>query len=346
MVNLFQSTRAAQGSLTAALLALLEHSDRALLDAFLHEAGIPPVLSPDAPLSATFPAPDGLPGAGEIAGVRVITQAPGEPWNPPSLPDGDPPTLVITLSGAVPEGARTLTWEQVDRWLAARAEAYDPESRTGFLIQQFRAYLHEVGIAYFEGFAPGELANAAQAVGLLSAFFGTAEKFFTQFGRDLATVRTGAAQVRQSRAEDLLAGYCYRDYAGTALGPDSFLRVAFHLPAQAVQVSLWLVPGGALPAHARLREALLQDESFVERLQGLGEEPLLWLWSPGGEERISLDQFHPNAIANLNWVQYQVGLQSSLPFTRLSAEGSVRSIVALSEGLLAALAPVLTPLLH
>ncbi len=384
MVNLFQQGPVGPGRLTAALLALLEHGERGLLRGFLERAGMKVKVGPEDRVRALFPAPGGPPEAGLLSlpdrQVTVISQAPGEPWDPtalegltpapgvqagketgaeprtdggdaaeaPAAPAPDGETLAITLAGRPPGAAHHLTWEQVDRWLAGQAGAYDPDSRTGFLIEQFRAFLADAGIEYFAGFEPKTVEQAPDGLAALTAFYGTADRFFERLEPALAAVRAGLAQERESRPEDLLGGYCYRDYTGGPLGPDSFLRIAFHLPQEELQVSCWTLPPeqGGSPGHARLREALAGEDYLLPRLQALGDHPLLWLWSPEEEHRTPLDELEPDAVERLPWSGRYAAVQRSLPFDQLTREGLVDRTAQMADELLEALLPVMTGVLH
>lgn len=341
MVNLFRPGPAQQGSLTAALLALLEHSDKALLNGLLERAGIPLQARPDTPLTVRFPVPEGPPDAGLISGpdfqVSITTQVPGEPWDPAAALDLPGVTLAISLAGKAPPGAHGLSWEQVDRWLAAEAQTYAPDSRTGFLIEQFRAVLPELGITYFPGFEAPLLAAAPVALSTLSQFFQVAGLLFDRLAPSVAGVRPGATQVRQSRPEELLAGYCYRDYSDPALGAAGFLRVALNLPESRLEAACWLMPG---EAHGRLREHLTSDPAFRAALARLKEQPLLWLWSPNNELRLALDSFDPDSLEGLTWSDYQAGVLVSLPFADFPPEDLTGRVLALVETLTATLQPV------
>lgn len=346
MVNLFRPVPTEQGSLTAALLALLEHCDRDLLNGLLRTAGIPFQAEAGAEVEMTFPAPGGPPSAGWIATrhfrITIITQAPGEMLWP--VGEGSGTVLAVTLAGKAKPGTHVLSWEQLDRWLGSLEERYDVETRTGFLIRQFRTFLPEMGIEYFAGFTRDQLTGAPGALGSLSEFYQVADSFFDRFGPALAAVYEGAAQARDSRPEDLLAGYCYRDYAGPSFTPAAFLRIAFHLPEQQFQLSFWVAPG--TEQHGRLREGVLGDTDLVAQLAGLEEEPLLWLWSTGGEQKLPLEDWQPGRLEALDWSQYQAGIQRSRPFEDLSGEGLVERVIQMAEGLCGALLPVLTTVLH
>lgn len=345
MVNLFQRAPDEQGSLTAALLALLEHSDRELLGGFLRRAGAPCHLAAGEGLEFQFPAPVGAMTGGLIAAphcrLALMAQAPGEPWTPPAA---SPDTIVITLDARAPKDAHALTWEELDRWMAGLEERYDPDHRTGFLLRQFREYLREAGIEYFAGLAPDEIAHAPQALTTLNDFYTRAGAFFDRLALALAGALGGTSEARQARAEDLLAGYCYRDYTGAAFTPSGFLRVALHLPESELQFSLWLTPGEG--AHARLRTALLENPAFLTGLRDLEGEALLWLWSTGGELKIPLEERPAEAIASAEWSQYQVGVQVSTSLADLSGEGIIPRVTARCEALSQAMAPILAATLH
>ena len=348
MVNLFRPGPAQQGSLTAALLALLEHSDRALLNGLFDRAGIPFQAGPGADLRIRFPAPEGPPGAGLIAGpdfeVTVATQAPGEEaWDPAAVLDLPGVPLTITLAGKAPPGAHGLSWEQVDRWLAAAAEQYNPESRTGFLIGQFRAVLPELGIAYFAGFEAPLLQAAPAAQQTLSQFYQVAGRFFDGLAPALGALRAGAAEIRQARPEELLAGYNYRDYSDPALGATGFLRIALNLPETRLEAVCWLTPGDA---HGRLQGLLASSPALRGALAGLQQEPLLWLWSQDGEQKLPLDALDPDTINDLSWTQSHAGIQVCLPFDAFPAEDLTGHVVGRIDALTAALAPVISSVVH
>lgn len=348
MVNLFRSAAGQPGALTAALLALLEHSDKELLNGLLRRASIPYQVESGAELSVQFPATGGPPGAGILATphfrLGLAAQAPGEPLDPGALGDLPATPLAISLAGTAPPGGQGLTWEQVDRWLAQAADQYSPDSRTGFLISQFRALLPEMGIAYFAGFDQQVLQEAPGALATLGRFYQTAEQFFERFGPALGARRQGAAQVRQARSEELLTGYCYRDYSDPDLAPGSFLRCAFSLPESALQCAVWLPPGD--DALGRLQEHLLEDAAFLEGLRALEGAPLLWLWSAAGERKISLEEFQPDDLAGTDLKQFSTGIQVGMDFGALPGENLAGRVTERLQAILDALAPVLTTLLH
>ncbi|HYF93714.1 MAG TPA: hypothetical protein VD969_15980 [Symbiobacteriaceae bacterium] len=347
MINLFRPVPAQQGSLTAALLALLEHSDRGLLNGLLKRAGIDLQAKPGSEVTVRFPVPGGPPGAGLITApgleIAVAAQQPGEAWDPAPLLTVPAVPLTISLAGTAPPGAHGLSWEQVDRWLAEAAARYDPESRTGFLIEQFRAVLPELGIAYFEGFEPDQLTAAPEAHATLNKFYETADRFFDQLAPALAAARPGAAQVRQARPEELLAGYCYRDYSDPALGATGFLRVALNLPEQQLQAVCWLMPGSA---HSRLGDLLTGDPGVRGALARLEHHPLLWLWSPAEEKKLALDPLDPEQLEALDWSQFHAGVQVGLPFDQFPAEDLAGRVAALTEAVSAALAPAFSAVIH
>lgn len=348
MVNLFRSVPAEQGSLTAALLALLEHADRELLRSLLHKANIVLPTGPEGDLQFQFPADQGPPPAGQIVSaaftLTVIAQAPGEAIEPIPSPAQ---ILWITPSGKAPDGSPALSWEEVDRWLAGEAERYDPDTRTGFLIRQFRSFLPEMGIAYFPGFTRAYLEAAPDSLTVLSGIYAEGARFFERVSPALGALRPGLAEIRQARPEDLLAGYMYRDWGGGGLGPTTFLRIALHLPQAELQVSCWLMPGSPGDPHARLQTALVEENgALVQALRTLERPPLLWLWSASGEKKWPLEELHPDELAGLDWSQYQAGIQRSLPFDALATAGLVARVSDLADGLLRALEPVLTTMLH
>lgn len=349
MGNLFRHAPAEQGRLTSALLALLEHSDRELLNGFMRRAGLPYQSPPDASLQLSYPLPGTGASAGEIAGpgfrLVLVAQNPDQPWSPPPITSD---TVLVTMGGRSEAGARVLTWEQVDRWLAAALEQYDPDSRTGFLVRQFREFLHDSGIEYFPGFPPQLLEQAPGALATLASLYQAAETFLDRLGPALSAMIPDLAQLRRARADDLMAGYCYRDFSSPVLGPSGFLRVALHVPQEEVQVSLWLGPGPipALDAHFRLRKALLEDQGFRESLQAMAGHPVLWLWSEQAEHRLPADEVSAEAIAGLDWGRYQTGLQVAFPFADAAGEGLTERVADRVDKLWSALSPVLSSPLH
>jgi len=340
-VSIFHRLDLGERHLAAALLALLEHADRSLLTGLLERAGIAaPALE-----SAEFlyPAPDGPPGAGEVRTPhwRGLLLAVGPSGDGATVLPVGLPTLLISPTGRPVHGAETLSWEQVDRWLAAEAERYGPESRTGFLIRQFRAFLPEVGIAYFAGFAPALLEGVGQAFGTISQFLATAGELFERLGPALPA---GLREVRQARPEDLVAGLQYRDYAGGVLGGESFWRIAFHLGRGELQLACWLAAGGA--AHGRLRAAALQADERWTGLQSMEPPLLLRLWSPAGEQQIPAAEIDPEAAGQIAWDQFTVALQVAYPLHLLGGEGLVERIGDWSGDLLERLAPLLAGTVH
>jgi len=341
MVNLFRQAGADQGSLTAALIALLEHSDRDMLNGLFRRAGLPPQAPPGVDLAFAV-TDDG--SAGLVSGphfqVRLVAEGPGAPEYLQVPADPAQETLYISVAGRAPAEGHALTWEQVDRWLAAAAEQHDPQSRTGFLVRQFQEFLRESGIPYFPGFAAAQLEQVPVALQTLAEFFRQAECFYDQAGA------AGAVEIRRSRPDDLLAGYLYRDYTRPDLSAPSFLRVAFHLPQRELQVAAWIAPTNEAGPHARLRNALMHDTAFRSRLQRLPATPLLWLWSPEGEHRLPLAELDPESLTGLDWPRYQAALQSGIPFPQIAGEGLVQRTSALVDAITTALAPILSGPVH
>lgn len=335
MFNLFRRTAGEDEGLTVALLALLEHADRALVAEFLQLIGVAP---PARPEELRF-GPDGL--TGPNFGLRVVAQAPGEP---PLPEEATPGTVAITLTGAAPPGAAGLSWEQVDRWLTSAADRYDPETRTGFLVRQFQEYLREAGIAYFAGFDPHLLDQVGPALATLGQFFATADGFMDGLGTALANLRPGLAEVRRSRAEDLLASFVYRDFAGPALGGGGFLRLALHASQQEWHLAFWAAPGEA--AHARLRAAVLAGGGGLEALQRLGGEPRLWLWSPESEVILSMEDLPAESPPDLDWGRYQVAFQQRFALSDLTEPGSVPRVLNAAQHLLDAILPLVAEPIH
>lgn len=350
LVNLF-SARAGPGApLTLALLALLEHSDRSVLEGFLALAGLSPPEGAEA--SFHYPAPDGPPGAGEIRlgdrRIRVAAVAPGEP--PPEFPPGTAEGLLV--GGPAPAGpgglpgaeegepVRRLSWERLDRWLEEAAAVHDPDTRTGFLIRQFRAYLPEAGITWFRGFDAEELDRAPRAFRELSAFHRRVGELFEQVGSGFAA---SWPLLRTARPEDLLAGYWFRDYAVGSGGGD-FLRVALDLGAGELQIALWFEPGGG--AHGRLQLALAEEGGLSRALARLTPPPVLRLWSAADERHIPVGDLDPSRIHAVDWEAYTAAVQVARPLTDLAGEGLLDRLAGWTRALLDALAPVLSEVVH
>lgn len=344
MGNLFQSIPEGNGGLTAAFLTLLEHCGSDLANALLRKAAIPHQFSPDSPPRVAYPAPDGPPGIGVMSGsdfaVRVAAQAPAEPWDPAALAGEEGATLAVTLTGKAPPGVHALSWDQVGRLLEAAADQYDPESRIGFLVRQFLEFLPRAGIESFGGFSPDELESAPRARQTLLTFYQTTDLFFSKVAPAVAAVREGLAVTRSARPEDLLAGYCYRDFGGPALGADGFLRVALHLDQRELQVQVWL--GG----NSRRLEEALRDPEMLSRLQRMEDDPLLWLWSPAGEQKLPLAEATPESLAAAEWEGRQAAVQRSLDFEHLADDGAVARVADMADGLLTELASPLTAMVH
>ncbi|WP_374711450.1 hypothetical protein [Symbiobacterium terraclitae] len=347
LVNLFSAGGAA-GALTPALMAVLEHTDRDVLAGLLDLAGLDGAGAGDAEFR--YPAPGAPQGVGEIALAQgrlwLAAVAPGEePSAAAGDLAGDGGRLLVISAGAPAGGAspevRWLSWERLDRWLARMAEQYDPESRTGFLLRQFRAYLPEAGIAYFTGFTPELLAAAPRALRDLGAFYRQAEEFFTQLEASLAA---GGRLLRAARPQDLLAGFCFRDYAGAGQGDGDFLRIALNLEPAELQIAFWLEPGGA--AHQRLRAALQEDGPLPAALRSLRPQPVLRLWSAADEQQIPVGEVDAARLGRLDWDAYTAAVQVGHPFADLSGEGLLERVAGWVQDLREALSPILTEVLH
>lgn len=348
MVNLFRPVQAEQGSLTAALLALLEHSDRDLLNGLLRRAGIPFHVEAGTDLETHLPAPGGAPGTGLLVAphfrLAVAAQSPGEPWDPAEVGALPGTHLAITLTGQAPPDGYAISWEQLDRWLATAGEEYTPESRTGFLISQFRAFLPEMGVQYFAGFEETLLSAASDALQTVKRFAERAEQFYDRLSPGLSSLREGASLLRQTQPADLLTGYIYRDYSDPPGDAQSFLRVAFHLGEGALHLAYWLGPGSA--PHQALHQRLLADAAFAEGLGRLERDPLLWLWSASEERRLPLLDWHPEGLQGVEWGQYHAAVQISLGFDDLPGENLVDRVIERVEVLLDALTPLTPGTLH
>jgi len=282
-----------------------------------------------------------------LPNLRLVAaaQSPGQPFDPAALQAEADEVLAVTVSGREVPGIHVLSWEAVDRFLLKMAERFDPETRTGFLIRQFRELLAELGLGHFAGFSAAELEQVSGALDLLSRFQHTANRFFRHLAPALAALWDGVSPVRESGPAELLAGYLYQDYAGEDFGTGNFLRVAFHLIQEQVQVSFWIAPAAA-ESHSRLRDALTEGGALLGQLQALEEEPLLWLWSASGEQQVPLERLTPEAAAELDWNGHQAGVQRHQPLSLLAGEGAAAQIVRLAEELVQVLQPVLTPVLH
>lgn len=348
LVNLFSAGGAAGVPLTPALMAMLEHTDREVLAGLLDLAGLDGADAKAAKLR--YPAPGAPRALGEVdlsqGRLWLAAVAPGE--EPPSSPEDaadDGVRLLIISAGAPPARespeVHWLSWERLDRWLARLAEEYDPETRTGFLLRQFRSYLPEAGIAYFTGFTPELLTVAPRALRDLSTLYRQADEFFSQLeaGRS-----TGGPLLRIARPQDLLAGFCFRDYAGAGQGADDFLRIALSLEPPELQIAIWLEPGGA--AHGRLRAALQEGGVLTTALQALQPQPVLRLWSAEDEQHIPVGEIDSTRAAGLDWDTHTVAVQVSHPLADLAGEGLLERVAGWVHDLREALAPIRTDVLH
>lgn len=349
MVNLFRQPAGEPGGLTAALLALLEHADPTVLNGLLRLAGIPHQADAQTKVTAVFPAPDGPPGAGIIQlpdfELTVAAQNPGNPFDPAVLADGQHQLLAVTLTGQEIPDQYALSWEAVDRYLLQMAEQFESESRTGFLIRQFRSLLADMGLEHFAGFDTKDLASVTDVLKALTDFHTQARRFFRHLGTALAVQWEGVRSLRESGAAELLAGYLYWDYAGAVFGSGNFLRVALHLIHQEVQISFWVTPAVG-EGHKRLYEALTTGGELLDELQALKERPLLWLWSPDKEQQIPLELLTPADLTESNWNSSQAGLQRHQPLSLLGNAEAVPRMVSLAAELVDTLKPALSPVLH
>jgi hypothetical protein len=340
LINLFRQGVGAAEGLTAPLLALLEHVHPELRDQFLSEAGLPAPV--DQQFRVQYPAPAGPPEAGLLGETLLLTQTPGQPV---PQPPGDTPSLIITL-GRPPQSTHGLTWEQVERWIESGTSRFDAETRTGFLLRQFQSFLRVAGIEYFAGFPAEQVAGTPAAFRLLSEFHTTTDGFFDRL---LVAVRDqfgpgpteSAAELRQSRPEDLLAGYNYRDYSLAIAGPGSFLRVALNLAESELQLSCWLAVG--TEAHRRLRHALHNQTQIF----GLPPGSVLRLWSQTDERHISLDDLPVvEPLPETEWNQFQAGLQFGRTLDFLAGDDLVGRVLPQIEHLTQALDALLSEAIH
>lgn len=330
--------------LTPALMALLEHADRAVLNGLLRLAGLDVPAGGEAAFH--FPAPDGADGAGEIhLGDRRIwlaAVAPGE--EPPPLPAGGAEPVIISPgapAGRDGDPVHRLSWDRVDRWLGEVEAQYDANTRTGFLVRQFRAYLPEAGIRCFPGFDAEILARAPRAFRDLAEFHSRVEALFEQIGTGFAA---SWPLLRTARPQDVLAGYWFRDYAGAGKGEDDFVRIALHLEAGELQIAVWLSPGGA--PHARLQAALAEEGGLGEALRALTPPPVLRLWSAADERQIRAEELDPALRGAVDWTSYTVAVQVARPLSDLAGEGLPERLAGWTQELLDVLAPVLADVVH
>lgn len=351
MVNLFLWQAGASalppGALSGSLVTLLSHVDRRLLSSFLALCG----LSWEAtePLAFHFPAAE-LPTAAEVRApgrwrLLILAQAPAAAWEPAwvegarqSAANGAEESRLLLIAPAIEhlpskqEIART--WEQVDRWLEQEADNYPPDTRTGFLLEQFREFLPAVGLTYFTGFDPDDLAASATALTTLQRLVEQADQFFAHLEPVLGSLWPGLEAARSARPEDILSGYLYRDFTCSDWGEGAFLRGALHLGQRSLDVGFWLAgPGGP---HARLAGAA---EAIFPRLAAV-EGLVVRLWRVGGEEQIPALEA---AAAAIDWSQYQVGFQVSLGFDTLQPAGLTAQTAEWARQIVEALAPVLAP---
>jgi len=348
LVNLFSAGWTAGAPLAPALMAMLEHTDREVLAGLLDLAGLDGAGAEDA--AFRYPAPGAPRGVGEVSlaqgRIWLAAVAPGEePPAPGSDPEGDGVRLLV-ISTRAPAGRESpsvhwLSWERLDRWLARLAEEHDPETRTGFLLRQFRSCLPEAGIAYFAGFTAELLSAAPRALGDLSTFYRQADEFFVQLE---AALSTGGPLLRTARPQDLLAGFCFRDYAGAGQGTGNFLRIALNLEPAELQIAIWLEPGGA--AHQRLRTALQDGGEPIAALRDLRPQPVLRLWSAEDEQQIPLGEIDDSRAAVLDWEAHTVAVQVGLPFSDLTGEGLLERVATWVNDLREALSSILSDVLH
>lgn len=356
MVNLFQwqAEGAAKlpGALAGAFVALLAHSDRRLLSSFLQRAGL--AWQAEEPLEFRFPAAGGT-GMAEVVAPRrwrllLLSRAPVAPWDPAwvlrasevARAGPEPGAVVVVAPGArrPPQGQEQVilfSWEQVDRWLEESAEAYPADSRTTFLIEQFRHFLPSAGLTYFPGFDPEDLSRSSRALGTLQRLSDRTAQLFDNLEPMLREEWPELAQSRAARPEDLLAGYLYRDYVGREWGDGTFLRLAVNLGREALEVSFWLTATGQQDdAHTRMGQAAAEVMPRLAHLEGM----MIRLWQVGGEQQIPAGELDP---ASVDWAENQIGLQAEIGFAEAGHDGLVERVVEMATSLVAALEPVLAP---
>lgn len=354
MVNLFlwQAGAAAPsaGSLAGALVTLLAHADRHLLTSFLELCHL--VWPVAEPISFDYPA-QALPVAGEIRApgqwrLLLLAQGPATPWDPnwvegalQAAANSPEPCRVLTITQTLrhptaPQEA-ALTWEQVDRWLEQQEGAHPPETRTGFLLSQFREFLPAAGIAYFAGFDRDDLSRSAQVLATLQRLAEQADQFFAHLEPILRGAWPNLREVRGARPEDLLAGYLYRDYTLPDWGEGAFLRGALHLGQQSLEIAFWLSATAQTDGpHARMAAAASE---VLPRLAAV-DELTIRLWRVGNEQQLSPAEAPAAAI---DWSAYQIGFQVTRGFETLPHHGLPAWTAERASAILDALAPILPP---
>jgi hypothetical protein len=354
VINLFQLQREGAGSLpgalACALAVLLEHAERRVLAEVLALAGVE--WPSDLPLLFAFPAEPETPAA-EVAApgqwrLLILARALQPPWEEAWLDraaalafTSAEPARVLLLSpvsrrASGEDGpAVHLSWEQLDRLLDRLLEHYGPESRTAFLVDQFRQFLAAEGLAALPGLEPEDLAAGARGLTEIQRVGDLAGRLFGHAEAALRLTWPDIASLRAERPEDVLAGYFYRDLSGTAWSHAGFLRLALNLPQQALEVTFWLAPEPAGVPGEQLRQ--LADR-LLPRLAEQGV--FLRLWSEAGEQQV------PAADANLSGLapgRYQIGFQLAVSAPELQGEGQAARVSGVAEGLLELLSPLFGP---
>ena len=194
-MNIFRNTKfekAEEDRLTNALMCLLEHCDRSVLNGFLALAtgGNSNVSSDEAvqfDIQVTFSRsrPDARIETNELQ--LVIETKRGEKldeeqwrnhWD--ELADTDKRTVLLALTDGRPgnslvdqvnrdrtnesRSARHLTWPQVLQELETLEKAHPPDTVTGYLLRQMGEYLGHLGYDYFRGLKMDDIKEYASAI--------------------------------------------------------------------------------------------------------------------------------------------------------------------------------------
>ena len=206
-MNIFLSTKLEkpeEDRLTCALMCVLEHSDRAVLNEFLKLAtGESAGITPDerVEFEVQIPFTQSRPDARIETNDQVVVietkrfenldeRQLRNHWD--DLRDAERPTVLLALTGGrthhqlvdcLTDGdtptnrrARHVTWSQVLEMLVGLEKEYSQDTLTGFLLRQMGEYLATLGYDYFKGISMDNVLKYADAIALTAKYRTTTGK--------------------------------------------------------------------------------------------------------------------------------------------------------------------------
>ena len=303
-VNIFLNTKfeyAEEDRLTNALMCVLEHSDRSVLNAFVNlvtggAGGVTAEEGVEFDIQVVFSAsrPDARITTSELTLVietKRYDKLDGDQfrnhWS--DLCEAQTPTFLVALTGGRPGSklvnvlnsdnqnpklrACHIAWSQVLESLSQHQETHAPESLTGFLVRQLAEYLGALGYDYFKGVRMEDVLEYAGAMAQVERHRMTTGKQIRNlltFLGERVTVQLGPPDVAV-KISNAFTGFKVMDDLDGTWVPFDFLDIQ---PTEFVNLMRFrIVPYVVLPEDMLLR-------CYLTYSRGVGPDPLSeWLVS-------------------------------------------------------------------